>query len=335
MGSHVDNLQRLFAERRRRNGGGVSRYPLILRLAVRAPLYQAFVVPYLDFVRHHRGRRTTQQLESNLGRFCTWLDGHGVVQLNQLTPSLLREFVASLAGFRRSTIATHASALRGFLAFLRLEGALDRDLVTAIDLPRLYSMAQPPRALEDDTVERVLAAVDRSTPLGKRNHAILLLAARYGLRSADIRGLRFDHVHWREQRIVLMQAKTQRQLELPLLAEVDHALVSYIREGRPACPAREIFVRHMPPIGPLARRNALWQVMNRALMAAHVEVPTGERGLRLLRHSAATSLLRRGVPFETISDILGHASVDTTRRYAQVDLVSLRSVALSDAEICR
>lgn len=300
-----------------------------------SPLYRTAVVPYLDFVRRHRGRRTVHQLENGLGRFCAWLDTQGLSGLGQLTASLLRNFISSLAGFRRSTIAVHASALRGFLGYLRLEGVLDRDLAPAIELPRVYSMVHPPQVLKDETVERLLAAVDRSSRLGKRDLAMLLLAARYGLRSADIRGLRFDHVHWREQRIVLVQSKTQRRLELPLLAEVDHALVSYIREGRPSCSAREIFVRHVVPIAPLAGRNNLWSVMRRALPAAGVEIPTGERGFRLLRHCAATRLLRRGVPFETISDILGHASVDATRRYAQVDLAGLRSVALSDAEVCQ
>jgi len=210
---------------------------------------------------------------------------------------------------------------------------LGKDLVWAVELPPVYSMAQPPQILEDDTVDRLLAAVDRTSPMGKRDLAMLLLAARYGLRCGDIRALRFDNVHWRERRIVLVQSKTQRQLELPLLADVDHALVSYIRAGRPSCLAREIFVRHVAPITPLAQRNSLWPVMHRALRAARVEIPIGERGLRLLRHCAATRMLRRGVPFETISDILGHSSVDATRRYAQVDLAGLRSVALCEAEV--
>lgn len=300
-----------------------------------SPLYRSWVVPYLDFVRRHRGRRTIHQLENGLGRFCAWLDGHGLAGLGQLTPPLLRDFISSLAQFRPSTIAVHASALRGFLAYLRLEGVLDRNLTSTIELPPVYSMAQPPEVLKDDSVDHLLAAVDRSSRLGKRDLAMLLLAVRYGLRPADIRALRFDDVHWREQRIVLVQSKTQRRLELPLLLEVDHALVSYIREGRPPCPAREIFVRHVAPIAPLARRNSLWSVMRRALRAAEIEIPTGERGFRLLRHSAATRLLGRGVPFETISDILGHGSVDATRTYARVDLASLRSVALSDAEVCR
>jgi integrase/recombinase XerD len=313
----------------------MSRYPLLSRVWLKSPLYEASVVPYLGFVRRHRGRRTVHQLENALGRFCGWLGSHRLVAFDQLTPSLVRDFIASLGHFRRSTIAVHASALRGFLSYLRLEGVLHRDLVSVIELPPVYSMGQPPQILEDAVVERLLAAVDSSSPMGKRDLAMLLLAARYGLRSAEIRGLRFDHIRWREQRLVLMQSKTQRRLELPLLAEVDHALVRYIREGRPACTAREVFVRHVAPFAPLAGRTSLWPAMYRALRAARIEISTGERGFRLLRHCAASSLLRRGVPFETISDILGHASVDTTRRYAQVDLTALRWVALSEVDVCR
>jgi site-specific recombinase XerD len=293
------------------------------------------VAAYLDFARRHRGRRTVHQLENALGQFCTWLDGRRHCEFGQLEPSTIRSYISSLARFRRSTIAVHASALRGFLSYLRLDGTLANDLAAAIELPPLYSMAQPPQILSEGTVDRLLAGVDTSTPLGKRDLAMLLLAARYGLRSADIRLLRFDQVHWREQRIDLVISKTQRRLELPLVDDVDGALVSYIRHGRPACDAREIFVRHVAPISPLAGRNSLWSVMHRAVESAGIRISSGERGLRILRHTAATRLLQRGVPFDTISDILGHASVDTTRRYAQVDFAALRMVALSQADVDR
>jgi integrase/recombinase XerD len=295
-------------------------------------LYATLVVPYIEFVRHHRGRRTTHQLEYALGRFFSWLEGRGVGDLRQLAPAQLRDFGSSLKGFRPSTIAVEASALRGFLAYLHLQGTLEVNLASVVERPRVYQMSTPPQILDQDTVERLLAAVDRSTALGKRDYAMLLLAARYGLRPGDIRGLRFDSIHWREQRIALVLSKSQRQLELPLLADIDEALVDYICQGRPPCPAREIFVRHVAPVGPLARRNNLWPVMFRALRAARIEV-RGERGLRLLRHCAATRMLRAGVPFDTISDVLGHGSVEVTRRYAQVDLDGLRSVALAESEV--
>lgn len=298
-------------------------------------LYDAFVPGYLEFVRRHRGRRTTHQLENCLGRFFGWLARDGIGDLQSLAGQHVRDFVSSLQHFRPTTIAVHASALRSFLSYLHLEGVVEVDLAHAVERPRLYRQSQPPQILDSETVERLLAAVDRSTSLGKRDYGMLLLAARYGLRPSDIRSLRFENVHWREQRIVLVQSKTQRPLELPLLADVDDALVDYIRRGRPVSTAREIFVRHIAPIGPLARRNNLWPVMDRALKAAEIDLPGPRRGLQVLRHSLATRMLAKGVALDTISDVLGHRSVETTRRYAQVDLAGLRFVALSEAEVWR
>lgn len=296
-------------------------------------LYDAFVPAYLDFVRCHRGRRTTHQLECCLGRFFEWLARRGIADLQSLSPRQVRDFISSLRHFRPATIAVEASALRGFLSYLHLNGVLAADLQHAVERPRIYRRSQPPQILDPETVERLLAAVDRSRPLGKRDYAMLLLAARYGLRPSDIRSLRFENVRWREQRIVLLQSKTQRPLELPLLADVDEAIVAYIRQGRPPCAAREIFVRHVAPIGPLGPRNNLWPVMQRALRAAGVDLAGPGRGLHLLRHTLATRMLASGVALDTIADVLGHGSVETTRSYTQVDLAGLRTVALSEAEV--
>ncbi len=302
--------------------------------AGRTALYEALVPDYLDFVRRHRGRRTTHQLENCLSRFFGWLARSGIADLQTLTGQQVRGFVSSLKHFQPATIAVEVSALRGFLSYLHLNSrVLETDLANAVERPRIYRDSQPPQVLDPKTVECLLAAVNRSTALGKRDYAMLLLAARYGLRPSDIRSLRFENVYWREHRIVLLQSKTQRSLELPLLADVDDALVAYIRRGRPASTAREIFVRHVTPTGPLAPRNNLWPVMDRALKAARVDLPGPRRGLHLLRHSLATRMLTNGVALDTISDVLGHSSVETTRRYAQVDLAGLRSVALPEAEI--
>jgi site-specific recombinase XerD len=303
---------------------------------VRTPAsYDALVPAYLDFVRHHRGRRTTHQLENALTRFFQWMAGAGVTELHQLSPERLRSFLSSLEGVRPATIAVQASALRGWLGYLRLKGLLAIDLAQAVERPRIYRLSSPPQVFDKPTVEKLLGSVNRSTPFGKRDYAMLLLAARYGLRSSDIRKLRLEAIHWREQRIVLIQSKTQQQLELPLLADVDEALTDYLRHARPSCEAREIFLRHMRPIAPFANGNSHWAVMARALRAAGITRYEPRRGFHLLRHSLATHLLGDGVPLDVISDVLGHASVDTTRRYAQVDLTGLRSVALSEAEVRR
>jgi len=214
-----------------------------------------------------------------------------------------------------------------------MKGTIPTVRAMTIESPRLYRLSQPPQVLDDETVERLLGAVDRSTAIGKRDYAVLLLAARYGMRPSDIRGLQLPNIDWRGQRIVFVQSKTQRPLELPLLDAVDNALVDYLRHGRPACNAREIFVRHHRPIGPIAATCSLWDAMQHAFKAAGIEPPDGQRGLYLLRHSTATRMLRQGVSFDTISDVLGHASVESTRIYAQVDIAGLRSVALSAGEV--
>lgn len=298
----------------------------------RADLYDDFVPAFLDFIRHHRGRRTTHQVENGLDKFFRWLAGSEVSDLQSLTATHIRDFMPSLKSYRPATIAAHASTLRTFLSYLHFKGILKIDLSAAVDRPRLYRWSEPPHVLDAETVEHLLSSVDRSTPRGKRDFAILLLAARYGLRAADIRCLRFENIHWREDRIVLTQSKTQRQLELPLQAEVASAIIDYLRNGRPACDAREIFIRHIEPVRAFCQRNNLSFAINRALKAGRVNIST-HRGLQLLRHSIATQMLASGVALDTISDVLGHSSVEVTRRYAQVDLVGLRSVALSESEV--
>ncbi len=149
-------------------------------------LYEVLVPPYLDFVRRHRGRRTTHDLEICLKRFFLRLAERGVDDVCSVTPADIRAFLWSLRGFKKATIATEASALRGFLRYLYQQGKIEAELVYAVEMPRLYRYGRPPPVLEEDAVDRLLAAVDRSTALGKRDYAMLSLAARCGLRPSDI-----------------------------------------------------------------------------------------------------------------------------------------------------
>ncbi len=296
-------------------------------------LFKQHVPGYITFARQHRGLRSPRTVESVLRDFFTWLDNGRVIDIADIDVGTIRDYLTGLTHLRRSTVAARASVLRCFFRYGVMSGVVEPGIATAIESPRLYRMSTPPAVLERETVEQLLAATDRTTAIGRRDYAILLLAARYGMRPSDICGLRIDHIRWREQRIVFVQSKTQKPLELPLLADVDDALVDYLRNGRPNCDDRQIFVRHRVPFASFARTNNLWPVMARAFKAAGIEPPAGHRGLYLLRHSAATRMQSQGVPFDTISDVLGHASVDTTRIYAQVDLAGLQSVALSAGEV--
>jgi integrase len=208
-------------------------------------------------------------------------------------------------------------------------------LCDAVPKPRQYRHINLPDILGEADVDRILGAVDKSSALGRRDYAILLLAARYGLRPSDIRQLTLDDIDWRNARIDLRQLKTGRPLTLPLLPEVAEALCAYLCDGRPVTSNRTIFIRHRAPFEPFSPANNLVANMRGALLRAGLANRAGQRGIYLFRHTLATRLLASGQPLKRIADVLGHASTLTTFGYTRIDLVALRAVAITEEEVSR
>lgn len=173
----------------------------------------------------------------------------------------------------------------------------------------------------------VLASVDRSTAIGKRDYAVLLLAMRLGLRACDIRHLCLDNIHWERSCLEIVQQKTHEPLTLPLLPEVGDALIDYLRHGRPSGQFREVFLRHLAPHGPY-RKYCFHYMLRAYRKKAGLPARQYRMGLSSLRHTLATQMLEDGVGVETIAGVLGHTNVETTRRYIRVDLPMLRQAAL-------
>jgi site-specific recombinase XerD len=290
---------------------------------------------YLQFVRSHRGlaQKTARKYIQKLSAFAQYLEGAGVTQLGCITPGHIRAFYenAGHGAPRRS----YGCTLRVFFRWAAVQGWVADSLGDAVPRPRQYRHVNLPDVLSTAEVERILAAVDQSTALGRRDYAILLLGARYGLRPCDIRQLTLDDIDWRAGRIDLRQLKTGRPLALPLLHDVAQALSAYLRDGRPVSSDRTIFLRHCAPFEPFAPENNLTANMRGALQRAGLAGRTGRRGMYLFRHTLATRLLAGGRPLKTIADVLGHASTDTTYGYTRVDLAGLRTVAISGEEVSR
>jgi integrase len=210
---------------------------------------------------------------------------------------------------------------------------MDRDLSVAAAGVRQYRLAGIPDLLTDVEVAALLNAVDRSTAVGKRDYAILALAAHYGMRPSDIRQLSLDHIDWRGRQIAFPQAKTGRLLALPLLVEVQEALIDYLRAGRPQTEFRNVFVRHLAPYEPFAAKNNLPTIFREALCRAGLGKRMGRKGMYLLRHTLASRLLRAGSSIKAIADVLGHVDLNSTLVYAKVDLAKLETVALTIEEL--
>jgi len=218
------------------------------------------------------------------------------------------------------------SGLRSFLRYLRHQGLIAIDLAACVPTIASWRLSTLPKFLSPDQVRQVLGGCDRRTHIGRRDYAILMLLAHLGLRAGEIVVLTLDDLHW-DAGAITVRGKGRQQARLPLPHQVGQALVSYLKEGRPRCSGRRVFIRGRAPRRGLAHASTVSTVVRRALERAGVS--SERKGAHLFRHSLATNMLRRGASLTEIGQLLRHRGADTTSIYAKVDLTSLRPLALS------
>lgn len=203
------------------------------------------------------------------------------------------------------------------------------DLSRAVPRRRVYRQATLPRAITWSEVERVLAVPDRRAPIGKRDYAMLLLLATYGLRARELAALQLDDLDWHRAQIHVTARKNGHSTRYPLSAAVGDALVDYLRSGRPSVSDRHIFLRTIAPFTPLPY-SAIATRASEYLHRAGVEAPRA--GSHTFRHTCVQRLVDADVPFKTISDYVGHQRSDSTQVYGKVAIHVLRQLALGDGE---
>jgi integrase len=238
-------------------------------------------------------------------------------------------FTLTLAGYQAKTVEQKLCALRAFLRFASEDGLAGAAVAEAVPAVKSSKQARIPPVWDPGDVARILEAVDRGSPCGKRDYAIILLVARLGLRTIDVKRLEFCDFDWPGNRLHVAQAKTGCRVHLPLLKDVGWAVIDYVRDGRPASDCPQVFLRHTAPVGPFSDQDHLHQILVKHARAAHVPVG-GERrhGMHSLRHTLATRLMEDGTPVEQIADILGHQSVASTGVYLKSSLGLLARCAL-------
>jgi site-specific recombinase XerD len=269
-----------------------------------------------------------------LAIFLDFLGSRNLKTLDQLQPADLSAFVMWRPRLRPKTISRILCDVRSFLKFLILKGILQRDLSVVLPTIRVPRDADIPSVWDPELLTTLLKAVDRSSPKGKRDYAILLLACRLGMRLGDIRALRLENLNWELATVDIVQSKTGAPLQLPLTEEVGEALIDYLRAGRPQTDRREVFLKLNPPFAPFSENNHFHQIVTHWRKLAGIEFRSKRRrGLHSLRHTLATELLRAETPFHIISEILGHATTASTLIYAKADVEALRSVALDTEEL--
>lgn len=296
--------------------------------------------PLRDYEQYCKDRRhlrpsTLQERIREIAIFLDFLGSRDIIRLSQLQAADLSAFLTSRQRFRAKTVARNASDLRTFLRFLTLRGFIRQDLSHALPSIRVPRQATIPPVWDGVLLERLLKAVDRTSPMGKRDYAIFLLACRLGLRPGDIRTLTLDDLDWDTATLEITQSKTRRPLRLPLTDEVGEVLIDYLRNGRPPVSHREVFLRLRAPFAPFRKAAHLNYLLRFWRQRAGIRFRTEQRhGLHSLRHTLATQLLQQETAFPVIADILGHATTTSTLIYAKADVEALRRAALDVEEVC-
>jgi integrase/recombinase XerD len=286
----------------------------------------ALLQNYKDYLRKDRGLTDNSVLV--YAPFIRDFLAAQTTRINRVSPelfdtSIVRNFILEQTVDRPSEYRRLlCTALRSFFRFLVLCGQTSRDLSNAVPMFRKYRQFVPPAFLSPSEVEHVLAATG-STLSGRRDHAILLLLARLGLRGGEVVALELDDIRWRAGEIVV-RGKGRMVDHLPLLSDVGEALALYIREDCGVSASRRVFLRIWAPRIGLTGPAAVGHIVRRALAQAGVY----RSGRGAFRHGLATKMIRHGASISEIAEVLRHRSQNTTAIYAQVSFEALREVAL-------
>lgn len=206
--------------------------------------------------------------------------------------------------------------------FLHSEGILQDDFEGFFGR---FGKKGPKRLLSyysPEEITKIESAIDRNTDTGKRDYAMILMATRLGLRSSDVRDLKFSNINWDTNEICLVQYKTKQTITLPLLRDVGEAIIAYIKNGRPQSSSKCVFISHNFPYDRIQMEH-FHQMVTKYIRKAEVNDNDRHHGPHALRHSLATAMLNNGESLHVISEVLGHTSTVSTEDYLTVNVPNL------------
>ena len=251
----------------------------------------------------------------------------GLINFNTLTPLNIRNFLyKKLTHYKRRTLALFIYSLRCLFKYLQFKGLIGNQLILALPNIREYKASALPEYLSNHDIKKLINAFDQTTPLGKRDYAMLVCMLEIGLRASEVANLALDDINWRDASLTLPRGKSRQSYILPMTTTLTDALVTYLKDGRPHSKTRTIFVYHRAPVGQPIRPQVVTEVIRRALLRSGLTPNIS--GAHILRKTFATKLLNNGATIKEIADLLRHRSISTTSIYTKVDFQKLIQVAM-------
>jgi site-specific recombinase XerD len=291
------------------------------------------MINYLAYKTSQRlAKHTIDEHEQHLSRFLRYLKENKVSSICSVNQIHIIKYIKGIDPKKISLAHLSIRTLRDFFKYLYGKEIIDVDLSSLMPRDNYKTQAKLPSTYTAEEVENLLSSVDRSNATGKRAYAIILLAARLGLRVSDIANIKFENVLWEQNLLRLTQYKTGSKIELPLLPEIGNSMVEYLKFGRPKSEEPFVFLGARPPFNPI-HKSVITRIVQNAFANTDINTKNRKHGPHALRHSLAGRLLERQTILPVISEVLGHENTESTRFYLRIDLTSLRQCVLEVPEV--
>lgn len=271
--------------------------------------------------------------QRSLSQFLCYCNEKGIRSVNEINLTFLLHYIGDLDSRKGTPTHVIISTLRGFMKYVFVEKFIAIDYSLKIPKYRYVNQAKLPSTYSKEEIEKLLLSVDRSSAIGKRNYAIILIAARLGLRASDISRLKFEDLHWEISTIKIKQYKTGKELELPLLPDLGNAIIDYLKYGRPKSEEPYVFLTERPPYRSFSTSNVVTHVVQRAFRKAGINITGRKFGPHSLRHSLGFRMLEESTILPVISEVLGHENTESTRYYLRIDLKSMKQCVLDVPQV--
>lgn len=283
---------------------------------------------YRSYILNEKGlsTKTLIQYWPFIKRFLTTCFGEKPVELSDLSAKDIINFIkhqAAIHSVARAKVAVNA--LRSFLRYAIVCGDVNFALINAVPTVAAWSMSSIPKAIKPEHIDAVLKNCPRDTPIGKRDHAILMLLVHLGLRSGEIVELKLDNINW-EEGIITVNGKASQNHTLPLPTLVGEAIADYLQHARPKVNVRTLFLRTLAPFTGLGAQSTIATIVRASIERAGIDPPT--RGAHQFRHAFASRLIQKGSSLKEIGGLLRHEHSKTTNIYAKIDMNSLHSLSM-------
>ena len=255
-----------------------------------------------------------------------YLEIVGINDLSSITAMTVVDYLKTSKQNRQRAVLC---GLRLYFSYIERD-----DLFAVIDGMHAYRFKRIIPVLTDDEISRLHEIIE-SGAISHRDSAIILLGLSTGIRAIDLINLRLSSVDWENETISFKQSKTGNLVCVPLTVSVGNAIARYLYEERPSADNDYLFVRDLAPFGPLSGHSSCYVIVKKAFEKAEISKDARIFGMHMLRHNAASVMVRNEVPVSIVAAVLGHANTDTTDIYITTDEVRLRECVLPMTGISR